>query len=72
MENADQKPTLTPIAALEQVCNIGKFSCEGFVYEMDEDGMAACAEDLATGKFWQCSGDYEVAIDENTYWFSGN
>jgi hypothetical protein len=64
------KPTLSPLEALEKVRDIGSFTCEGFLYEMDEDDMSASAENLVTGKFWQCSGEYGVSINENTYWLS--
>lgn len=64
------KPTLSPQEALDKVREIGIFSCEGFRYDMDEDDMAPIAEDLITGKFWSCSGDYCAPINETTYWLS--
>lgn len=66
-----QMPTLSPLEALEKVRDIGNFSCEGFLYEMDMDDMSACAEDLVTGKFWQCSGEYDIPINETTTWITG-
>jgi hypothetical protein len=64
------QPTLSPTEALERFRSIGTFSCEGFVYEMDQDDMSVCAENLSTGKFWQCTGEYGVPISESTSWIS--
>jgi hypothetical protein len=64
------EPTLSPLAALEKVSSIGRFSCEGFLYDFDEDGMSACVEDLETGKFWSASGEYMTLITEETTWIS--
>jgi hypothetical protein len=64
----NSQPTLSPIEAVDQVRSIGTFSCEGFVYEMDEDNFGVIAENLETGMLWACSGDIEEPVNENTIW----
>jgi hypothetical protein len=63
-------PRMSPIEALENVRTIGKFSSQGFLYEMDEDDMSVTAENIETGKFWQCSGEYYDIVTEETTWIT--
>jgi hypothetical protein len=69
-EQRMNKPTLTPIEALTKVLDIGFFSCEGFFYNLDEDGESAFAEDLKDGRYWATSGDYAERVTVDAEWIS--
>jgi hypothetical protein len=64
------EPTLKPTTALMMVKESGNFIYKDFLYEMDEDCMSVSAENIHTGKFWQCTGEYGVPLDKTTEWVS--
>ena len=65
-------PNMTPSQVFDQLVGSGydTISSNGFEYGFDLDASGVYAENLETGEYFLCTGEYDSPITEETEWLA--
>lgn len=65
-------PNMTPAQVFDKLVGGGydTISSDGFEYGFDLDASGVYAENLETGEYFLCTGEYDSPITNETEWLS--